>query len=224
MAKRGCCINNKFDWPFTRLSNIVISLVEMKKFIGKSFFGTITTNSDKLASIDTHQTIKNLTSFGLDLDKSQGLTNLLNSLFQSSYETHELATRESLMELQHRHQTLLSAFSSLHRNSLNSFVATGTATHNSLLADLRLARQKSRQDLHAIRSDLKLDFALERGRSRDAWLSQTIKLQDLSNRLDTEIGNGMTGIEKLRHEILYSALGVLFTSAAAFFGYLRYFK
>lgn len=192
-------------------------------FYSSCFFSTVSVDKSFL-SIDTNQTVKDLSSAGLDLKKSRELTNLINSLFQNSHETQDLATKESLMELQHRHQTLLSAFTSLHGNSLNSFVATSIATHNSLLADLRLTRQKARQDLHTIRSDLKLDFALERGRGRDAWLSQTIKLQDLSNRLDTEIGNGMTGIEKLRHEILYSALGVLFTSAAAFFGYLRYFK
>lgn len=104
-----------------------------------------------------------------------------------------------------------------------SFHASKTL-HDQLLLELRLGRQRARESLGALKSELRLEMSLEKGRQRDSHLAQTIKYQDLQSKIDTETSNGLASVEKLRHEILYSALGVLFTSAAAFFGYLRYFK
>jgi len=68
---------------------------------------------------------------------------------------------------------------------------------------------------------MRLELSLERGRMRDNVLGQSLKLQDLENMVDTEVGNAHATLGKMRHDIFYSLTGFFFTSAAAMLGYLR---
>lgn len=90
-----------------------------------------------------------------------------------------------------------------------------------LLGDLRSNRQRSRDTLNAIRSEMRLEVNLERGRQRDAALVAALRFQDLKTRVDAEVGNAHAALAKLRHDIFYSLTGFLFTSVAALFGFLR---
>lgn len=90
-----------------------------------------------------------------------------------------------------------------------------------LLRELRATRQRSRESLGAIRSEMRLEMSLERGRQRDAALATALNFQDLQTRVDMEAGNSYAALGKLRHDIFYSLTGFFFTSAAALLGYLR---
>lgn len=90
-----------------------------------------------------------------------------------------------------------------------------------LLRELMSNRQRSRETLGTIRSEMRLEVNLERGRQRDAALATSLRFQDLMTRVESETGNSYAALAKLRHDIFYSLTGFMFTSAAALFGFLR---
>lgn len=95
---------------------------------------------------------------------------------------------------------------------------------DNLYRELRTGRQKTREGFLSIRSEMRLEKVLEKGRARDEGLDRDFKLQRFKAKVDSEIGNCLASIEKLRHDIFYSLSGFFFTSAAALLGYLRFFS
>lgn len=71
---------------------------------------------------------------------------------------------------------------------------------------------------------MRLERVLEKGRARDETLDRDFRLQRFRAKVDSEVGNCLASIEKLRHDIFYSLSGFFFTSAAALLGYLRFFS
>ena len=98
---------------------------------------------------------------------------------------------------------------------------SGKLASEALLRELVNHRQRSREALGAIRSDMRLEINLERGKQRDVALSTALQFQDLMTRVESETGNSYAALAKLRHDIFYSLTGFLFTSVAALFGFLR---
>ena len=90
-----------------------------------------------------------------------------------------------------------------------------------LIRELMTHRQRSREALGSIRSEMRLEVNLERGRLRDAALATALRFQDLMTRVGSETGNSYAALAKLRHDIFYSLTGFMFTSTAALFGFLR---
>ena len=95
---------------------------------------------------------------------------------------------------------------------------------DNLYRDLRRGRQKTREGFLGIRSEIRLEKVLEKGRVCDGTLERDFKLQQFKAKVDSEVGNCLASIEKLRHDIFYSLSGFFFTSAAALLGYLRFFS
>jgi hypothetical protein len=87
--------------------------------------------------------------------------------------------------------------------------------------ELLLGRQRSKESLGMIRSEMKLDLSLEKGRQRDAQSNINMKIHNLRSKYESEATNCRSNIQKIRQETVYSLLGYLFTSVAAFLGYLR---
>lgn len=95
---------------------------------------------------------------------------------------------------------------------------------DTIYRELRTGRQKTREGILSMRSEMRLEKVLEKGRSRDEIIDRDFKLQQFRAKVDNEMGNGLASIEKLRHDIFYSLSGFFFTSAAALLGYLRFFS
>ena len=93
-----------------------------------------------------------------------------------------------------------------------------------IFRELRIGRQKTREGFLGIRSEMRLEKVLEKGRARDEKLERDFRLQRFRAKVDSEVGNCLASIEKLRHDIFYSLSGFFFTSAAALLGYLRFFS
>ncbi len=95
---------------------------------------------------------------------------------------------------------------------------------DNLFRELRTGRQKTRESFLGIRSEMRLEKVLEKGRARDECIERDFRLQRFKAKVDNEVGNCFASIEKLRHDIFYSLSGFFFTSAAALLGYLRFFS
>jgi hypothetical protein len=90
--------------------------------------------------------------------------------------------------------------------------------------DLRTGKQRLRESIISIRSELRLQKALDKGKYQEEVMERDVKLQQFKAKIDNEVGNCMAAVEKLRHDIFYSVSGFFFTSAAALLGYLRFFS
>ena len=90
--------------------------------------------------------------------------------------------------------------------------------------DLRTGKQRIRESILAIRSELRLQKALDKGKYQEEVMERDVKLQQFKAKIDNEVGSCMAAVEKLRHDIFYSLSGFFFTSAAALLGYLRFFS
>lgn len=103
----------------------------------------------------------------------------------------------------------------------NQVYQSGKQSCEQLLCELVSTRQRTRESLASLRSEIRLEINLERGKQRDAALGTALKYQDLMTQVESETGNAYATLAKLRHDIFYSLTGFMFTSIAAFFGYLR---
>lgn len=118
----------------------------------------------------------------------------------------------------------------LHRvrnDARNAHIREAIASHGALEQlhrELRLGRQRLREAIQAIRSDMRLQRALEKQRQRDQALEIDMRLQQFRAKIDGEAGNCLAAVEKLRHDIYYSLSGFFFTATAALLGYLRFFS
>jgi len=93
---------------------------------------------------------------------------------------------------------------------------------SALQRDLRTGRQRARESLGQMRSEMRLELALEKGKQRDGAVGLLLRCEDLRARIDAQVAEGRVSLGKLRHDLFYSMTGFFFTSVAALFGYLRY--
>lgn len=96
--------------------------------------------------------------------------------------------------------------------------------HDQVTRDLVLGKQRCRELLTMIRSEIKLDMSIERGRQKDSQALLNMKVQNLSARFDGEVSSCLSSIQRIRQETMYTIVGYLFTSVAAFLGFLRLMK
>jgi hypothetical protein len=183
---------------------------------------------------DTNLFVKRVKDAGLTTETASQLSFLLNGTLSNSMEeiSSSVVTRSDLNKVcispfSLRRQELcdlsveLSKLKSELQSRQNQTLQSGKSSMEKLLGDLRTNRQRSRDTLSAIRSEMRLEVNLERGRQRDAALVAALRFQDLKTRVDAEVGNAHAALAKLRHDIFYSLTGFLFTSVAALFGFLR---
>lgn len=90
--------------------------------------------------------------------------------------------------------------------------------------DLMLHSQRCRETLATMKSEIKLEMSIERSRQKDSLASLKMKIEALNNKFDSEAANCLAYIQKIRQETMYTIVGYLFTSVAAFLGFLRLMK
>ena len=175
------------------------------------------------AAFDTHLLAKRLAEGGLNAETASVLTSLLNPALSAAIkETSQQAViRPDFEREMSSHNVELHKLKN--ELALRQTEAYQSSKHSleQLLRELRTSRQRSREALGSIRSEMRLEINLERGRQRDSALQAALKFQDLQTKSDAETGNAYAALAKLRHDIFYSLTGFLFTSIAALFGFLR---
>ena len=174
-------------------------------------------------AFDTNEFVKNLCKSGLNTEASSTLCSLMNPAI---YTAIKRVTSTSVTKTDFERE--LSSYNVELQKLKNELTLRQTETYrlgkhstDQLLRDLRTSRQRSREALGTIRSEMRLEVNLERGKQRDVALETALKFQDLQTRIDSEVGNAYAALAKLRHDIFYSLTGFLFTSIAALFGFLR---
>lgn len=173
-------------------------------------------------AFDTNQFIKRLDG-PLEINTAITLSRLLNEALSGALSDINNSTVgrpifESEMSAFNIDVAKLKGDLSLRHGNLHQ---TGKQSMEQLLREMRTQRQKARETLAGIRSEVRLEINLERGKQREAALQTMIKFQDLQTQIDAETGNAYATLAKLRHDIFYSLTGFLFTSIAALFGFLR---
>lgn len=151
----------------------------------------------------------------------QQLTQILNSKIKALENCY--VTKNSFQEKIYGNKIQMSQLENKVHNRIQNNLSQSYLGLDQLSREWTLNKQKIREAIVSFKSDIRLEMSLEKGRIRDSFMAQQLKFQDLSARIDTEGSNGHAGLGKLRHDIFYSFVGFIFTSAAAVLGYLRYF-
>lgn len=113
--------------------------------------------------------------------------------------------------------------SDLQAASLKDYIHAKTL-HDQIGRDLVVGKQRARELLSNTRSELKLEMSLERGRLKDGQAALNMKIQGLAAKYEHEAANCASAVQKMRQETMYSIVGYLLTSMAAFVGFLRLLK
>ncbi len=174
-------------------------------------------------AIDTNALVKRLASAGMSGEASVQLCQLLNEALYTAVQgiSESSVARASFQKEMSLFNVELSKLKGDLHNRHSLTYQSSKQSLETLLRELRSSRQRARETLGAIRSETRLEINLERGRQRDAALATALKFQDLQTQVDAEVGNAHAALAKLRHDIFYSLTGFLFTSIAAYFGFLR---
>lgn len=90
-----------------------------------------------------------------------------------------------------------------------------------ILRELRANKQRTREQLGSLRSEMRLEMSLEKSRQKDISLQSALKFQSFESKVECEVGNSDANLGKMRYDILASVTGFFFASVAAFLGYLR---
>ena len=107
-------------------------------------------------------------------------------------------TNASFKKALHRESSQLSKHKSELQIKQSAELIQAKAGLSQLQRDLRAGRQKVRETLSQLRSELRLDLTLEKGKQKDASIGQLLRIQDLHSRVDSEVANGRVGLGKLR--------------------------
>lgn len=175
-------------------------------------------------AIDTHRCVQRLHKVvGLSEATAITLSNLLNEALHQSVQSISAnsVTRVAFDRELSQYAIELSKIKNDLQQRQNQSQQQSKQTTAQLLREVRGVRQRTRESLGGIRSELRLEMNLERGKQRDAGLATAIKFQDLNTQVDAAVGDAYAALAKLRHDIFYSLTGFLFTSIAALFGFLR---
>lgn len=148
----------------------------------------------------------------------------------SGLQTYEEILKEECVglneyeEFQREHNgNLMKLKSDLQMARIKDYVHSKTL-YDQVSRDLFLGKQRCRETLGMIRSEIKLDMSIERGRQKDKQASINMKIQNLSSKFEGEAANCISSIQRIRQETMYTIVGYLFTSVAAFLGFLRLMK
>jgi hypothetical protein len=174
-------------------------------------------------AFDTNEFVKNLCKGGLNTEAASTLCSLMNPAISTAIKKvtdTSVKKTDFERELSSYNVELQKLKNELTLRQTETFRLGKHATEQ-LLRDLRTNRQRFHETLGTIRSEMRLEVNLERGKQRDAALETALAFQDLKTRVDAEAGNAYAVLAKLRHDIFYSLTGFLFTSIAALFGFLR---
>jgi len=97
----------------------------------------------------------------------------------------------------------------------------GNQSFDTLLRELRTHRQRAREALSTIRSNMRLELSEEKSRQRDLFNKTTLSFLSFRNALSEDVGSArMTG-GRIANELIIAIVGYLMTTCAAIFSFLR---
>lgn len=96
------------------------------------------------------------------------------------------------------------------------------AEYDALARDLRMNQTKLSESLAHLKSDLRLELSVERGKQREAGQAMSLKLAEAQLMMDQEVGAVRSSLSKVNYDIYYTLIGITLSSAAAFLAYLRF--
>jgi hypothetical protein len=175
---------------------------------------------------NTHHLVQSLESIGLTSQQAEAI----NGMIIYGLKTYEDALKEEYVglneyeEFQTEHsKNLMKLKNDLQISRIKEYVQSKTL-HDQVNRDLLLGRQRCRETLGMIKSEIKLDMSIERGHQKDKQASINMKIQNLSARFESDAASCLSSIQRIRQETMYTIVGYLFTSVAAFLGFLRLMK
>jgi len=93
-----------------------------------------------------------------------------------------------------------------------------------LVTEVERVKLRVKEEINKLQGGVRLDMNLEKGRIWEETQEQESKVQQTSNKIDTEISALRGQLETLKFDIIKYVVGTIASAAAVFLGYLRLIK
>ena len=110
--------------------------------------------------------------------------------------------------------------SEVHMLEKNDFAAL-KADNERLTQDLDKMKEKMREELNKLQAGVRLDLSLEKGRVRDEAQQHEMKIQEVDNRIKTEVLTMRSNIHSLKWDIIKYIIGAFLSVGALLITYVR---
>jgi hypothetical protein len=110
--------------------------------------------------------------------------------------------------------------SEVHMLEKNDFAAL-KADNERLTQDLDKMKEKMREELNKLQAGVRLDLSLEKGRVRDEAQQHELKIQEVDNRIKTEVLTMRSTIHSLKWDIIKYIIGAFISAGALLITYVR---
>lgn len=176
---------------------------------------------------NSHKLVEHLTTNNtFTIQTAHAINNILSDSLRASADlsaTHHVQPRDYEQYKADHDDNLQRHKSDLQAASIKEYIHAKTL-HDQIARELIIGKQRCREMLGNTRSELKLEMSLERGRLKDSQAALNMKIQGLAAKYEHEAANCESAVQKMRQETMYTIIGYLFTSMAAFLGFLRLLK
>jgi hypothetical protein len=110
--------------------------------------------------------------------------------------------------------------SEVHMLQKSDFAAL-KADNERLTQDMDKLKEKMREELNKLQAGVRLDLSLEKGRVRDEAQQHELKIQEVDNRINTEILVMQSNMHSLKWDIIKYIIGAFISAGALLITYIR---
>eukprot|EP00127_Corallochytrium_limacisporum_P006583 Clim_evm12s231 gene=Clim_evmTU12s231 len=163
--------------------------------------------------LDTLQTTKRLKSSGFTEEQSEEVVRVLEEVLQESYAgiARNVVRREEL-------EVVRKDISALQAQDVGSI----RTEYQRISAESEKMIDHVNDEIAKLKSNVRLDFSLEKGRIREETTVMEMKVKDSNNKIDTEVAALRTAIESMKLDLIRYSGSMFLSAGALFLAYLRF--
>ncbi|XP_076470888.1 mitochondrial calcium uniporter regulator 1-like [Babylonia areolata] len=172
---------------------------------------------------DSLSFVKSLETKGFTRQQAEGMAEALTELINSTLDhqsRHMITKKQQEITVQQLMAEIVSVKKDMVLLQKSEFSQLRSETEK-MGIELENLKRALTDEVTKLKGHVTLDINLERGRSVEAHANNASKLQELNNKIDTDIANLKTVFEQYRNDVLKYAGGTVLTCATVCLGVIR---
>eukprot|EP00123_Amoebidium_parasiticum_P022572 comp9021_c0_seq1/m.4214 comp9021_c0_seq1/g.4214 ORF comp9021_c0_seq1/g.4214 comp9021_c0_seq1/m.4214 type:complete len:225 (-) comp9021_c0_seq1:369-1043(-) len=189
-------------------------------------FSASATCYGKAPMFDTHRLVRSLEDRGFNTQQAEALTDALVTILNDSAQDMAASLSKQADVDKFRQQHYLDI------DQIKKDIEVLDKTKLVLLKfeiekiqnELKKLELSLKEEITKMKSTVRLDFSLEKGRTKEEFSHQEQQIKDTRNKIDTEIAHLRTQIEQSKLDFFRYFLGALVSGASLTMAYIRLMK
>eukprot|EP00128_Syssomonas_multiformis_P004508 Colp12_sorted_trinity150504_noHs@23492 len=171
---------------------------------------------------DTHKFVKALEAKGFTTEQAEVISESLQTIVKDSTSSvsKNMVSKTEIDVIKRDMQVLEKSEFNNFKSDNDKLKADVVKLHDQITK----LREQLNDEILKLKSGVRLDFSLEKGRIREEATVQDLKIKDTNNKIDTEIAAVKTQIESMKVELMKFVGGTILSIITVTLGYLRFFK